>query len=949
MLDEFVALDLETTGLDVQSDLIIEVGATRFDRSGRFENFRTFVNPGRSIPIEVQELTGISNADIAAAPRFSEVREAVRAFIGDRPVVGQNIAFDLAFLDAERVRPPAPAFDTWELASVLLPTADRLNLGKIAEILGIEMPVAHRALADAEATRDIFLALLRRLEGMPRSLLVELRAFADRAGWGVIALIDDALARAGEATISEEEAVAVMASLPLAPAGERLDPLVPRTQRIPVQPDEIDAVFAIASERRDLFSSYEPRASQITMARAVAVHLRDGGHLAAEAGTGTGKSMAYLVPALLHAVRNHDRVVVSTHTLNLQDQLAHRDAPASVALVEAYLRERGESGGARVSVLKGRGNYLCLERWAQVRQDASPRTEAEVRLFARVAAWLPETETGDLAELYMTSQERPWWSQISAEDTDCLSRRCAYVRDGSCFLLRARQRAAASHVVIANHSLLLVNAVRDDGVLPPFDHLVVDEAHRLEDVATQHFSASLGLKELRDVVDPLGMRDRHGEPGFAERLQGLSDGGEALALSPVAGLAPLAAQIEVAVTGTRDHVRALAEALRRFVNELAEEGAPRTDISLTPARRGQATWEEVESAALNVDLGLKIIGDRLGQVRSTADALEAEGALHADPLRAEVARTLARLTDARDLLLRVVLRPSRDEVGWVTRAEGDVRLGRAPLDVAPRLADDLYGDRSSVLVTSATLTAGGSFDFATRRLGLPEADTLLVESPYDYRRAVLALLAQDLPEPGMPSYDSSLQQAVAAVVRAASGRTLVLFTSHQSVRVMAVALRELLAEAEINVFAQGVDGSPQRLLRLLNERPRSVLLGTAAFWEGIDVPGEALSQIVIARLPFPVPTDPVYEGRSSQFEDPFAEHALPQAVLRFRQGFGRLIRGSTDRGVFVVLDSRIVRRQYGETFLEGLPDLEVRTMKADALPPHIEGWLAQPRTAGLDR
>ncbi|MCK9495577.1 MAG: exonuclease domain-containing protein [Dehalococcoidia bacterium] len=944
MLDEFVALDLETTGLNVESDLIIEVGATRFDRSGRVENYRTFVNPGREIPIEVQDLTGISNADVAGAPRFSEVREAVRAFIGDRPLVGQNIAFDIAFLEAERVHSYAPAFDTWELASVLLPTADRLNLGKIAEALGIAMPVAHRALADAEATRDIFLALLGRLEGMPRSLLVELRGFAERAGWGIIALIDDALARGGEASISAEEALAVMASLPIAPHRERLEPLVRSTTRVVTRPQEIDAVFGIAARRPDLFATYEARPSQVTMARAVAGHLRDGGHLAVEAGTGTGKSMAYLVPSLLHAVRNSDRVVVSTHTLNLQDQLAHRDAPASAALVEAYLREQGETGGARISVLKGRGNYLCLERWAQMRQDPSPRTEAEVRLFARVAAWLPTTETGDLAELYMTSQERPWWPQISADDTDCLARRCAYVRDGSCFLLRARQRAAASHLVIANHSLLLVNAVRDDSVLPPFDHLVVDEAHRLEDVATQHFSATLGMKELRDIVDVLGMADRHGEPAFARRLQGLAGSfGEVLALSPLAGLAPLAEQVDVAVSGTREHVRALRDALRVFINELAEEGAPRSDISLTPARRGHAAWEEVETEAVNVDLGLKITSDRLGQVKQTVDGLEAQGALQGDAIRAEIGRYVEALTKARETLLKVVLRPSREEVTWVTRAEGDIRLGRAPLDVAPRLAEDLYGDRASILATSATLTTGGSFDFAIRRLGMEEADTLLVESPYDYRRAVVALLAEDLPEPGMPSYDSSLQQTIADVVRASAGRTLVLFTSHASVRATAAALRELLAEDEINVFAQGVDGSPQRLLRLLNERPRSVILGTAAFWEGIDVPGDALSQIVIARLPFPVPTDPVYEGRSNQFDDPFAEYALPQAVLRFRQGFGRLIRGSTDRGTFVVVDSRIVRRQYGETFLEGLPDCEVRTMKADALAAHVERWLSVER------
>ncbi|MEX1022141.1 MAG: exonuclease domain-containing protein, partial [Dehalococcoidia bacterium] len=581
MLDEFVALDLETTGLSLEADLIIEVGATRFDRSGRFENYRTFVNPGRTIPPEVQELTGISNADIADAPRFSEVREAVAAFVGARPVVGQNIAFDLAFLGAEQITPPGPSFDTWEIASVLLPTADRLGLAAIAAILGVHMPVAHRALADAEATRDVFLALLARLDAMPRSLLIELQRFAGRAGWSVATLIEDALERGGTATIGEAEALAVMASLPVLPPRAPVAPLVPREPRLPVEPHEVDAVFAIAADRPDLLPSFERRHGQEQMARAVAAHLRDGGHLAVEAGTGTGKSIAYLVPALLHAVRNDDRVVISTHTLNLQDQLATKDAPAAAALVEAYARAvEGDASGAdgagdtpRVAVLKGRGNYLCLERWADVRQDPSPRTEAEVRLFARVAAWLPETQTGDLGELYMTSQERPWWGQISAQDTDCLQRRCSYVREGSCFLLRARQRAAAAHVVVANHSLLLANASRDDQVLPPFNHLVIDEAHRLEDVATQHFGATLSTRELRDLLDALGAGEKQGTAGFAARLLGVR-GDEALALSPAAGLAALSRQIDIAATETREQLRSFQEALRAFLDEATEDNAP---------------------------------------------------------------------------------------------------------------------------------------------------------------------------------------------------------------------------------------------------------------------------------------------------------------------------------------------------------------------------------------
>ena len=933
--EDYVALDLETTGLSLDSDVIIEVGATRFDREGRAETFTTFIDPGRPIPPEIRALTGISDADVTGAPRFHEVADRVREFIGDRAVVGQNIAFDLAFLAAEHVVPPGPSYDTWELASVLLPTAQRLNLGSLAEAVGVSMPVAHRALADAEATRDIFLALLNKMDGMPRSMLLEMRIFAERAGWRATRLIDDTLARRHDAPPTEAEAREILARLPLPPSTIAPTTLTPSIERRPVTAADVDALFAAAAARTDLFPGYERRPGQEAMSRAVAENLALGGHLAAEAGTGTGKSLAYLLPALLHALRNSDRVVVSTHTLNLQDQLATKDLPLAAAIVEGY--EGVPEGTLRTALLKGRTNYLCLERWAAIRLDPSPRTEPEARLFARIAAWLPDTETGERGELYMTSPEQPAWDQVSAGDTDCLSRRCAYVRDGSCFLLRARQRAAAAHTVVANHSLLLANAARGDQVLPPFRHLVLDEAHRLEDVATQHYGAMLSLRELRERLDALGAQDRHGAAGLARRVQGLTRG-PVQALAPTAGLAPAAANLDTAVTGAREHIREMVEAVRRFIDD-QEDIRPggRSEVSLTSARRAQPAWEEVEGAALTIDMGLSVTLDRLSTIRDVLAAIE--DAPEVEVLRGEVAHAVEALVGARDSLKRTVLRPTRDDIVWVTGGEGDVRLNLAPLEVAGRLAVDLYAGRESVMVTSATLTTAGSFDFAAHRLGLDDPQTIEVPSPYDYRRAVLVLVANDLPEPGMPGYDRAVQETTAALARAAQGRTLGLFTSHQAVRSTANALREPLQADDITVMAQGVDGSPARLLRLLMERPRTLLLGTAAFWEGIDVQGDALSQIVVARLPFPVPSDPVYAGRAEQFDSPFDEFALPQSILRFRQGFGRLIRGSQDRGVFVVLDSRLTRREYGPAFIDALPDCEVRRVRADDMAAAVTRWL----------
>jgi DNA polymerase-3 subunit epsilon/ATP-dependent DNA helicase DinG len=264
----------------------------------------------------------------------------------------------------------------------------------------------------------------------------------------------------------------------------------------------------------------------------------------------------------------------------------------------------------------------------------------------------------------------------------------------------------------------------------------------------------------------------------------------------------------------------------------------------------------------------------------------------------------------------------------------------APLEVADRLASELYASRDSVTVTSATLRAAGSFDYTVRTLGLFEPDTLVVPSPFDYRRAVLALVVDDIPEPGEPGYTDGMHRVLASATAAAGGRTLGLFTSHAAVRSAAETLTGALAAEGVGVLAHQIDGSPARLLRALIEQPRTLLLGTAAFWEGVDVRGATLSQIAMARLPFPVPTEPVTSGRAVLYDDPFSEYALPQAVLRFRQGFGRLIRGQDERGVFLLLDRRVLTRQYGEAFLDALPDCEVRRVHASEVAGAVAQWLA---------
>ena len=932
--DSYVAIDVETTGLDPQADRIIEVAATRFDRSGAAGHFSSLVDPGRPIPAQVQALTGIGDADVAGAPTITRVGAELAVFAGGRAVVGHNVRFDLDFLIASGIELAGAALDTWELASVLLPTAARLNLGSLAELLSVDMPVAHRALADAEATRDVFLRLLTVLDALPRAALIDLRAIAESADWGLAPLFAAAAERAATATppaAGDGELAALTLPPPPAPPPppERRDPPEPVTA------DDVERLFAAAVARPDLLPGFEPRSGQLEMAQAVAANVAHGGHLAVEGGTGTGKSLAYLLPTLLHVLRNGDRVVISTHTLNLQEQLAQRDIVSAAALVEAH--EGAERGSLRAAVLKGRPNYLCLERWAEARRSFKQRSAAEARLHARVTTWLLHTQTADLAELYLLSDERPAWDALSAEGTDCLARRCAFVRDGSCFLMRARQRAAIAHAVVVNHALLLAGAAAESQVLPPFRHLVIDEAHRLEDVATRQYGATLSTRELGTLLDELA-----GGEGVAGRMRGAASLDPA-PLSPAAGLTASADAIRVAAASARRRLPDVARLFRAYADEQGEQGSngDGRDLTLSAGRRSQPLWADVEEAAVELDVSLAELTRRIGDAYELTRALPEGAVAVAGHLVGELGGAAAAVAAARSTLGDVALRADPELITWLRLSDGDVRVNVAPLSVAERLSTDLYAERDSVTATSATLTAAGSFDFSVQQLGLFEPETLDIGSPFDYRRAVLVLAVTDVPEPDSPVYAEAMHDALAAAATAAGGRTLALFTSHAAVRRASAALRGRLAGPGIAVLAQRVDGSPERLLRALVQQPRTLLLGTAALWEGIDVRGEALSQIVIARLPFPVPTDPIHAGRSARANHPFNDYTLPHAILRFRQGFGRLIRGSDERGVLLVLDRRLLSRRYGDAFLEALPDCELRRVTTDELSGAVSEWLAR--------
>jgi DNA polymerase-3 subunit epsilon/ATP-dependent DNA helicase DinG len=925
----YVAIDTETTGLNPEEDEIIEVAAVAFGLDGVIGEFNTLIRPRHLPSYQIERLTGIDPESLKDAPLFSTIATELAEFLGDSPIVGQSVNFDIEFLRRSGVPSVAPIIDTWDLAQLLLPGIGDYSLRGIAEHLGIHFPVRHRALADADASRSVFLELRKRLAELPVWLLHELERLAVTGEWSVALPIREVLQELGARPEDPSGLTADVLAKPFEIAkalnggGE---------ERVGEQ--ESRQLLRSAGNLTQFFPDFERRPEQEHMAAAVASALGDGRHLVVEAGTGTGKSLAYLVPAALQALRRGERVVVSTDTIGLQEQLIEKDLPVVQALLAG-----SESDSLRVAALKGRRNYLCLQRWTAARH-AGPQTKEEAKLHARLLIWLASTQTGDRSELGLHSSYDAAWAKLSSENTACIATACPFVRNGTCFLDRARRRASAAHVLVVNHALLLSDIATGGHVLPPYDHLVIDEAHNLEEEATTRFAFRANAGDLNDFFDRVGRRgsERAGVVGsLTESMRGTGQ-----ILAPGAYLASLGATLQTAAGRARARAAEPFTILERVLREFAENNNDER-LLITRSTRVQAIWSDLQISAENLD---NTLGELVKVLETLRELLDTDqGLLNQDALVAEVEDLVQMGANLQLGLRAAILDDDMSLICWLERSRqtGEVSISTAPLEVADILRSQLFETKQSVILTSATLTTDGRFDFLRSRIGLDDADELALGSPFDYPNATLIALPTDLPEPNEPDFVKHTAELLVDSCRASGGRALVLFTAYGMLNAIYNEIKEPLEAAGILVLGHGIDGSPRQLLSALRENPRTVILGASSFWEGVDISGDALSLLVIVRLPFAVPTDPIYQARSSLFDLPFDEYALPQAVLRFRQGFGRLIRSKTDRGALLVLDKRLTARRYGEVFMRSIPQCTVRQLAARQIPEQVEAWLARPR------
>src|SRR5438067_3363979 len=646
--------------------------------------------------------------------------------------------------------------------------------------------------------------------------------------------------------------------------------------------DFVERIRAFFSENGPLSKAknFEFRPQLQAMATAVARALEEERHLVVEAGTGVGKSLAYLAPAILFAIEQHKKAIVSTHTINLQEQLLYKDIP----ILKKILPVEFEA-----ALMKGRQNYLCPRRLERALQQQNELfTGPQQNELSRLAEWARTTRDGSLSDLSVEPEPKVW-AQVCSEPHICTTKSCG---QSNCFYQQARKRLLTSDVIVINHTLLFMllgspdqQEGRESGYLFPNDFIIFDEAHTVEQVASRQIGIGISQYGLRSIIQRLyNARTRKGLFTVTRDAEGVR-----LAAELVDGAEKFFAAVE----------------------------------SKCDFKKGR------EFRVRDADLVPDTITSRL----RTLHARIAEVAKRTDDefLKAELQEYSRRIRDARDDIAGFLEQSRREHVYWVERTGKTAQyltLNAAPIDIAPVLRQMIFRDNCSCIMTSATLSVGRSdLAYFRQRIGAGEVEPALLGSPFNFQKQMRIFIVKKMPDPREAGYGEALEHWIAHFVEKTDGRAFVLFTNHRGMQQAAERMGQFFSQKQFNLLVQGGGAPRGKLLDQFKTTPGSVLFGTDSFWMGVDVPGEALSNVIITRLPFAVPDHPLIEAKLELIEerggDPFTEYSLPEAILKLRQGVGRLIRTKSDQGIIVILDNRIMTKPYGRAFMQALPKCAV--------------------------
>jgi len=911
----FIAIDIETTGLDYKSCEIIEISAIRFSEGKAGEAFSSLVKPRHGMPKYIQFLTHIEPSDLEGAPPVAAVLRQLESFLGDAILVGHNVEFDLGFINHYLAKTGGmplsnKAWDTSDLSRIYLPFVNDHKLGTMTRHFGIGLENAHRALADATATGYLLLELARHIT-RHYSLITNARLldFCRQAQCADGNL--DFFSR----LVEHQRRYAL--------TGEKQRPPQPhRPNVVEYNPpntglQSIRDVFAPDGLLASKYPNFEFRNGQIQMAEAVQECFKAERHLAVEAGTGVGKSFAYLVPAIQFADQQDTRVVVSTNTKNLQEQLFFKDIPQLGGMLPIPFK---------AALVKGRENYVCERRWQELMAEQTRGlTTYDARSLLYLFIWKMLTQSGDISENSSFDRTRfnIVWRKICSDRYLCMGRKCPHA--GACHVMRLRKHIEDSTIVVANHSLLLADIQMENSTLGEYSYLVVDEAHNLMGTATRHLGFTLSFADINSLLNQMAGTSKRKPGGFIHQIE------TALSRS-------------VAAKGAIDHLRMLmgnlavdVETLRKRSTALFEETAQQVEQAKS---YGKLRVRATNDFPVFMDHVSKLIlawKNYMKNIQAAANVLSSMESKQV-PNYEDISDTLAafhmRAAETETILLAIENPDLDDYALWM---ENDPKPDRnvpastvcyAPVEVAEQLKEMLYDKVPSIVFTSATLAIRGSFRyfFSQSGLGLLDAGKIqekIVDSPFDYDQQSKLFVGSFLPEHKDKFFMNQALSCVEQIILGTNVGTMVLFTSYNDLNTVYDHLGDALYHRGRPFFAQGKAGSRTSILEQFKEHSNAVLLGTSSFWEGVDVQGDSLSLLILFKLPFLVPSEPIVEAYIDKLErdnkPSFMHYMLPNALLRLRQGFGRLIRSRSDRGVVLIMDSRVTNKQYGEYFKQVLP------------------------------
>jgi DNA polymerase-3 subunit epsilon/ATP-dependent DNA helicase DinG len=897
-----VALDLETTGLDPADSHIIEIGAAKFRDGVLLETYSTLVNPAVAIPLRVTNITGIRNEDMIGAPHLAQVLPALQAFVGDSVLIGHSIAFDLSFLHKHKLFTTHKAADTYELASVLLPSAERYTLSALMQTFNIAPEGEyHRALTDAIASGRLYYALWEKLLALPLDLVREIAHLSAPLAWhGALPF---------EAALDEPRAASAQSADPLNGAFRAAPEQTPRTPLADLPPP-------LAAPADSLAQSFE-----------------SAQFLLCESAAATSAPPPYLELAARWAMQRAEPVLIAYGSQALERRLRERDLPRLQAHYPAL----------RAQFIRRRAEYLCPARLQTLRQQGVQSVE-EMRLLAKTLIWLAEGSFEHAQQPSIRgSGEHAAWSQLSAEAEHCTAERCQSQMRSACPMHRDRQSAAEAHLIIAEHGTLAAEIRGRDPLLPPFRRLIVDEANLLEDLATESQHTRLDTARLRRQLAEISDVQR----GLLGEI--LAEARGKLPPKPDASLRRFCSNLADAAAQAPYHLENLFRALQVFSETItdAQPSEYALTIRLTDDIRNKPAFGQVRAVWGILSQFTEAIVGALTQLARQLLIYHEKYAL---------ARSLAFRTDGAAYRMRqshefldACLNGTRaEQVFWMELSAEPNRAKRltlhsAPLQPAALLQTHLWRNLETAIISGRALRVGDDFSYLRERLALP-AETLLCAQPQaeTQTRHTLIFLPTDAPEPAEGErYARYLERAVIELAVATQGRLLALFNSFTQLRQLAQIIAARLRLGNLNVLDQS-DGSSQAALlesfRALGQR--TVLLGVRSAWDTIPFDEDVLRAMLLTRLPFSVPNDPIFAARSERYEDPFRQYAVPSAVLRFRQTVGSLLEGRTRRNVLVIIDKRMVSRDYAQIFLDSLPPSTIRRAPLSEMAAAVREWLA---------